>query len=636
MGHLQQNKKLEKIGLGDHTCLLFDHMNQYREIATNFIIDGLLNNEKVLCVINEYPLYLLSEDLKSKNIDVEYFIENGQLIITSNEKVYYSSNSFNPITTIEYWKQQLNVIEKESFNGFRVMGEIVFATDGKLDSFDKLMEYELLFNKEVLNIYDKHTYLCILNKSKFPLFVLEDMIKKHNVVINGEKLFKPNPYYIDVDHQLQEYNQKLSLRNRFSLDTNTYDNKINDTNKKKNKDIEILKHVLGATGDGIWELDIQTSKIDLSETFYDIIGQVKNETNNDYRNIIKLIHPEDLYEFMDLSEKCLKNEIQYFNYELRVKSKNGEWVWILVKGLPIKKNAINGQVLKMVGIFNNITESKRIKIELDEKIYYEKLRTDFFANLSHEFRTPLNVILGSIQLQELYINNDMSNNNGDKYRKSMKIMKQNCYRLLRLVNNLIDITKIDTGFYDMELQNYDILNLIREIVFSVEDYVTKQKLNIKFKCNVNNLIITCDPEKIERVMLNLLSNAIKFTECGGRITVEVIENNDHVDIIVEDTGLGIPENKLYNIFDRFSQIDKSLTRNHEGSGIGLSLVKSIVEMHKGKVYVESKINKGSKFIIKLPLIVTNKDIDCNKQLAETSITNVERMHIEFADIYSRE
>lgn len=635
MGYLQENRDLDKLSSNEHICMLFDNIDYYREIATDFIIDGLANDEKVLYIVSEYSAPMIQQDLKSKDIDMQYFINKGQLTISNSNNVYNVNDSFNPKKAVEYWKKEVEYIEKQGFSGFRVVAEVVFDEDKTQKSFENFMEHEVLFNKEIVSIYGNQKYLCVFNKAKFPPVVLEDMIKKHNIVINNKEILNPNPYYIDINDQIKEYNDKKSLRNRFSLDSSIYLDQIDIDKKKENKDIEIMKHILGATGDGIWEFDIESSKIDLSSTFYDIIGVMKNDFNNNYKEIVKLIHHEDVNEFLESSKKCLRNEIEHFSHEVRIKKSNGEWVWLLIKGVTIKRNTLNGQAFKMVGIFNNITESKRMKRELDEKIYFEKLRTDFFANLSHEFRTPLNVILGSIQLQELYVNNDILNKNSDKYKRQLKSMKQNCYRILRLVNNLIDSTKIDTGFYNIDLENYDIVNLIKNIVFSVEDYVIKQKLNIKFKCNIEEMIIACDPEKIERVILNLLSNAIKFTPPEGEIIVNVFIDNSNIIIKVKDTGLGIPRDKIVSIFDRFSQVDKSLTRSHEGSGIGLSLVKSIIEMHKGEVYVESELNEGSKFFIKLPIRVI-EDFNFKSEIEKARIANVERMNIEFADIYSRE
>ena len=211
-------------------------------------------------------------------------------------------------------------------------------------------------------------------------------------------------------------------------------------------------------------------------------------------------------------------------------------------------------------------------------------------------------------------------------------MKQNASRLLRLINNLIDITKIDSNYFNIDLQNCNIVSVVEDITLSVAQYVENKDIQIIFDTDSEEKIIACDPDKIERIILNLISNSIKFTEVGGCIIVDIHDKQDKVIISVKDTGIGIPKEKLKVIFNRFAQVDKSTTRNHEGSGIGLSLVKSLVEMHEGIIEVKSKYGRGTEFIIELPVKLLNEEgiVKKNKNIKHDK---VERIHIEFSDIY---
>ena len=213
-------------------------------------------------------------------------------------------------------------------------------------------------------------------------------------------------------------------------------------------------------------------------------------------------------------------------------------------------------------------------------------------------------------------------------------MKQNCHRLLRLINNLIDITKIDSGYFDIDENNFDIVNIVENITLSVADYIENKGLTLIFDTFVEEKIIACDPEKIERIMLNLLSNAVKFTPVGGEILVAIKEwNRDNICISVKDTGKGIPKDKLDSIFERFVQVDKSLTRDNEGSGIGLSLVKLLVELHNGTISVQSKEGEGSEFIICLPCKLVDK-VNYEVTSCDSRGENIiEKISLEFADIY---
>lgn len=271
---------------------------------------------------------------------------------------------------------------------------------------------------------------------------------------------------------------------------------------------------------------------------------------------------------------------------------------------------------------------------LDRAVEYENLRTEFFANISHELRTPINVILSTLQLLNLNINNiNPYYNSEDKYKKHLSIMKQNCYRLIRLINNLIDVTKIDSGYFHLNLTNANIVNVVENITLSIAEYIENKGISIIFDTEVEEIVLACDPDKIERIVLNLISNAVKFTEPGGNIFVNMVNRETSIVIAVSDTGIGIPENKQKMIFERFIQVDKSLTRNREGSGIGLSLVKSLVDMHKGTITIESRPNKGSKFLIELPVYLVDES-EHNLNATDYRIQgNVEKIDIEFSDIY---
>lgn len=269
---------------------------------------------------------------------------------------------------------------------------------------------------------------------------------------------------------------------------------------------------------------------------------------------------------------------------------------------------------------------------LNLTLEYDKMKTEFFSNISHELKTPLNVILATIQL--------LKSQKGQVYQglrenKYLKIMQQNCYRLLRLVNNLIDITKIDSNYYEIKLQNYNIVYLVEEITTSVADYAMGKGITIIFDTNTEEKVVACDPDQIERIILNLLSNAIKFTPSGGNIWVTIFDKGEKMEISIKDTGIGIPQDKQECIFNRFQQVDKSLTRQSEGSGIGLSLVKALVEKHNGKINLNSELGKGSEFTIEIPCnILTEPDSRLSINQAPGSRDYVERICIEFSDIYS--
>lgn len=280
-----------------------------------------------------------------------------------------------------------------------------------------------------------------------------------------------------------------------------------------------------------------------------------------------------------------------------------------------------------------IASEKKIVTEgklLNEAMEFDKLKTEFFANISHELKTPLNVILASTQLIELYNKNHSEVENVKKVDKNLITIKQNVFRLSRLINNLIDITIADAGFFELEIDNYNIVSIIEEVTMSVVDFIENKGISIKFDTDVEEKIMAFDADKMERVMLNLLSNSGKFTKPGGSIMVKVSNGEEFIAISVKDTGIGIAKDKQEMIFERFRQVDKSLSRNNEGSGIGLSLVKSLVELHKGTITIESEYGLGSEFIIRLPITKVDEGL-VHTRGQDFSTAKID---IEFSDLQS--
>lgn len=280
--------------------------------------------------------------------------------------------------------------------------------------------------------------------------------------------------------------------------------------------------------------------------------------------------------------------------------------------------------------FNNmLAENKRL---LEETVQYDKLKTEFIANMSHELRTPLNIIFSTAQLFNVLINKGEEINT-DKIRNYINSIKQNCYRLIRLVNNLIDMTKIDSGFIKIDLNNQNIVQVTEDIVQSTVEYVQYMSRTIIFDTDEEEKVMAFDAEKLERILLNLISNATKFTNPGDKIYVNLYDKGDNVIISVKDTGRGIPEEKLSQLFERFKQVDPLLSRSHEGSGIGLTIVKALVEMHGGTIKVKSKYNEGSEFIICLPAKVIPDASNAEVKMDYSNQAEVENINIEFSDIY---
>ena len=254
-----------------------------------------------------------------------------------------------------------------------------------------------------------------------------------------------------------------------------------------------------------------------------------------------------------------------------------------------------------------------------------KIKTHFISNISHELKTPINVIMSAIQLINY---NTKESPSYSKNKNTLAIIDDNCKRLLRLINNLIDVQKHELDDTKLNLSAVNVVNLIEMLVASVVPYAESKNLNLIFDTNKEDVILKVDADKLERIILNLLSNAIKFSKPNGEIKV-TLSFEDCLYISVTDNGIGIAQENLNKIFDKFTQLDTSFSRKNEGSGIGLSIVKSFVLLHNGKISVKSELNKGTSFLIELPLTETS-----NIETEDASYDNLsENVKIELSDIY---
>ena len=233
---------------------------------------------------------------------------------------------------------------------------------------------------------------------------------------------------------------------------------------------------------------------------------------------------------------------------------------------------------------------------LKKVIELEKRKNNYFVNLSHELRTPLNVISSTEQLVT-ELNKSKDGIGKSKLNGCMQVVRRNTKRLLNLINNIIDTAKIESGSYQLNIREHDIVYIVEEATLSLKDYIERKGIELIIDPEMEEKIIKCDEHEIERCIVNLVSNAAKFTPEGGTIEVTIEDLDEKVKIIVKDTGIGIDKKYHDSIFNRFNQVIDQGTESKGGSGLGLTITKQIIDMHGGQISVESELGKGCKFII---------------------------------------
>ena len=489
------------------------------------------------------------------------------------------------------------ILDGKSYRGFKNICKMITKTD--IEEIDLKIEEE-----------DNIEYLCT-----YPMIVNNELIGILSMTYSKEKAPKYNQ-----DSLFEEIADKLAML----VKNYRLSQELKLENKKRKEYEKELRNYLDVSVDLKSITNIDGYIIKANSSWENILGW--NEEELKAMHYSDFIHPDDISILEKLyNSNYITEEINHIIIRCLCKDNNYKWIELSIKYIKEKNAFIS------TGI--DITKRKEIEEEkqkLEEAIQLESIRNEFFGNISHEFKTPLNIILGIVQLIDKNIDSD--NITKENLLRHVNIMRQNSYRLLRLVNNLIDISRIDIGYYNLQSSNYNIVKVIEDITLSIAEYIKHKKINLLFNTDFKEIILACDVDKIERVMLNLLSNAIKYTDDGGNIQVSLNKVNNDVIISVKDSGVGIPKDKLELIFDRFGQANSILSRRCEGSGIGLSIVKSIVQMHGGKIEVFSEVGKGTEFVFNIPIKILEEEnviLTCdNKDY------HIEKCNIEFSDIYS--
>jgi len=298
-------------------------------------------------------------------------------------------------------------------------------------------------------------------------------------------------------------------------------------------------------------------------------------------------------------EKCLKADREIKPTKCLLKNKQGDKKWFLVSAGPLVN--VLGIVKGAFAIYTDIDLIEKSKEEIKKKNKelkkLDELKSQFVANVSHEFKSPLSIIKESLTI----ILDGLAGKITPEQERMLKAGKNNIERLVRLVMNILDVSKIESGKMKMEVAPVDIAKLVKEVLESYKDELLKRHLVLKYESRFSEEQITrqllADRDKMIQVITNLLSNAIKYTPDNGIISVRVSGDREKVRLEISDTGPGIPKKHINKIFDKFERIT---AERQEGTGLGLPIAQDIVKLHKGKIWIESEIGKGSSFIVILP------------------------------------
>lgn len=501
-------------------------------------------------------------------------------------------------------------VNKEKFEALATMlPEVIYETDEKGNlSFVNLKAFEIFgYNQEEFNKGLSIFQMLAPEEQQRAKANFGKALKTGNIAGHEYLAIKKNgkrfPILIYANPILEEGKIK-GLR---GLLINI--SRMKETESKLRNNEELLRQLAENIEDAFWLQSNDNKVIYFNPASHKISGRDirLHETNREM--VLQWIHPDDRKNMIKELQENYKYPDHVHQYQHRIIRPDGQVRWIDIRTFPVYNE--EGDIYRRAGIASDVTEQIALVDELtrakEKAEESDRLKSAFLANMSHEIRTPMNGIMGFADL--------LKDENLEKEEREefIDIIFENGKQLLNIIDDIIDVAKIEAGQMRMDIEEINLKDLLNEVYLHFQKEKTRwSEENIKFNLdlpkNENYQIVYADRSRLKQVLYNLLSNAFKFTP-KGRVamgyTLEKEENRPLLKIFIQDTGIGIPEEQIHFLFRRFHQIDYKSHRPQEGTGLGLAISKGIIELMNGSIGVESTYGKGSTFTVSLPVDIKN-------------------------------
>jgi PAS domain S-box-containing protein len=356
-----------------------------------------------------------------------------------------------------------------------------------------------------------------------------------------------------------------------------------------NKGKRFIENLVENAGDVIVSTDMADRILTWNRGAELIMGYSKDELIGEHLSI--LLPPERVHELEEMRAKVqISGALR--DIEVRSKRKDGVMIYLSLSVSPIRD--LQGTIVGFLRVAKDITEKKRYERRLKE---LDKMKSDFVSNVSHELRTPLTSIKGSVD----NMLDGLTGALNEKQIRYLSRIKSNTDRLSRLINDLLDLSRIESGRVEVRPTTFSVTVLAAEVAEQLKHLATEKLIRIEVPSADLGTTVWADRDKVIQILINLIGNAVKFTPHDGKVTVALEKNDDDfVQIAVSDTGPGILSEETSKIFSKFYQVANVANQKPKGSGLGLAISKALVEMHGGKIWVESEVGRGSTFYFTLP------------------------------------
>ena len=371
------------------------------------------------------------------------------------------------------------------------------------------------------------------------------------------------------------------------------------------------KFALEGAGEGVWDWNEQTGVINFSRPYMTMLGYEENEIEGSFEGWRPLVHPDDIKGVYQAYTAHQEGRSPNYMQEYRIRCKDGTYKWVLARGMVVSRDTL-GKALRTIGTQADISQLKAAQQGLNQQNALvmktnaqlqqaNQVKSEFLANMSHELRTPLNAVLGFTGTLLMELPGPLN----PEQRKQLEAVRAGGRHLLDLINEILDLSKIESGMTEISCRDFNIQELIAEVVHSLLPLATEKTISLALDLPSGDISVFSDLRLVKQILINLIGNAIKFTESGGvtvRLANAAAPNDSIIIVDVIDTGIGIDETDLGKLFQPFTQLESGLTRRFEGTGLGLNLSKKYADLLGARLLVRSKRGEGTTFSLQLPRV----------------------------------
>ncbi|MFH1692545.1 MAG: MEDS domain-containing protein [Candidatus Omnitrophota bacterium] len=559
--------EFRRLPLGEHLCCIYGSKDEQFSMVIPYILIGLENHQRCIYIVDDRTIKEVMEAFAQAGVDIHKYIDSKQIIFLTRSDAYLKGGFFDPDRMIVLLKKAQKQALKDGYEGLRVAGEMTWILS-KLPGVERFVEYEAKLNYFFPK--SKSTAICQYNEKRFSPETLLDVIYTHPTVVIHKMICK-NPFYVLPDVFLARM--------------------------KKNK------------GRVFYE-KVRDELIDRTEL------EGKRKESQELMKGLARFPAENPSPVLRVDRS---GRIMFLNRAARVLLEP----WACAKGKVIpdfmkplfSQNVKRGKMVEMEQVLGDraflftttpmrnvpylniygldITKRKKAESQVKE---IADVKTRFASIASHELRANLSIIKEGVGL----VFDGVVGEPNEKQKNVLKTVMNSINRLARLVNDILDFQKMVSGKQEYHFQKQNVNDVIKEI-YETTHFLAEQK-GLYFVLKLCEGLADCqfDKDKIIQVLVNLINNAIKFTESGG-IEVFTTQESGDVHISIKDTGSGIKKEDLGMLFKSFGQLETNVGKQVKGTGLGLAISKEIVEAHKGKIWAESEMGKGTTFHLTLPL-----------------------------------